>query len=208
MRLLSCIAVFSLLFVAACRDPNAGMKEYQQAMQYWQGEGVEKDAAKALALFTAAADAGNTEAQLTLGYLYMKGDGVTADAAKALALFTSAAQGGSRDAQYNVGLAYMRGQGVSQDLTQAYGWFLKAAEQGDSGAQYNVGVMLWNGEGAEKNTPLAMAWFTLAAEGGDAASNEQLPDVSASLTPEQKSDADRLLLDLRKKVRSDKTAAR
>jgi TPR repeat protein len=75
---------------------------------------VEKDATKALALFTAAADAGNAEAQLALGYLYMKGDGVAADATKALALFTSAAEGGSRDAQYNVGLAYMRGQGVSQ----------------------------------------------------------------------------------------------
>lgn len=203
-RVLACTALVPLLFLAACRNPDAGATEYRQAMQYWQGsEGVAKDPSKAVALFTAAANAGNAEAQLTLGYLYMKGQGVDVNLNKAVQLFAQAAEQGNRDAQYNVGLAHLRGHGAELNLAKAYQWFVRAAEQGDAGAQYNIGVMLWNGEGTEKNMPLAMAWFTLAAEAGDAASIEQLPEMSLSLSPEQKSDVDRLLLDLRKKVRSD-----
>ena len=55
---------------------------------------VAKDSGKAIALFTQAAEKGNPQARLSLGYCYLEGDGVPVDKEKANQLFNLAAQQG------------------------------------------------------------------------------------------------------------------
>ena len=119
-----------------------------------------------------AADQGDTEAQLTLGFLYMEGEGVPQDEAEAIRWFRIAANQGDATAQFNLGVMYHNGEGVPQDATEAVRWYRQAAEQGDAGAQNNLGVMYVNGEGVPQNATEAVQWYRRAAEQGNA--NAQL----------------------------------
>jgi TPR repeat protein len=66
---------------------------------YSRGTGVAVDFAKAVALFTRAAEAGNAFAQYNLGVRYLEGSrGVARDAAKACDLIARSAAGGCAEA--------------------------------------------------------------------------------------------------------------
>ncbi len=77
-----------------------------------------------------AADQGDAQAQMHLGYLYEQGLGVERDLERALALYRRAAQAGLADAQYQLGLMYELGIGVPADPDEAQAWYLRAVEQG------------------------------------------------------------------------------
>ena len=65
------------------------------ALDYQNGNNVEyKDSHKAVELYEKAADLGNPQAQLSLGYCYLEGEGVLKDAAKAKEYFMMAADQG------------------------------------------------------------------------------------------------------------------
>lgn len=77
-----------------------------------------------------AADQGDAEAQMHLGYLYEQGLGVERDLEQAVSLYRRAAQAGLADAQYQLGLMYELGIGVESDPDEAQAWYLRAVEQG------------------------------------------------------------------------------
>ena len=62
------------------------------------------DKKKAFALFHQAANQGESDAQVSLGFAYEKGDGVSKDLKQALAWYKKAAEQGNTIAQHN--LAY------------------------------------------------------------------------------------------------------
>ncbi|MGD2055792.1 MAG: tetratricopeptide repeat protein, partial [Gammaproteobacteria bacterium] len=93
------------------------------------GEGVPKDAAKAMEWLQKAAAQGDNSAQFKLGEMYRSGEGVPKNAAKAAEWFTKAAAQGGADAQFNLGVMYYTGEGVSKDLILAYAWLNLAATQ-------------------------------------------------------------------------------
>ncbi|MDR1828736.1 MAG: sel1 repeat family protein, partial [Methylobacteriaceae bacterium] len=74
-----------------------------------------------------SAEAGDPEAQYTLGRMYRGGDGVPRDNGEALRWFRKAAEQGHPDAQYSLAEMYSNGAGVGEDKTQAFFWYLKAA---------------------------------------------------------------------------------
>ena len=119
-----------------------------------------------------AADRGDTEAHLTLGFLYMEGEGVPQDKAEAVRWFRIAANQGDATAQFSLGVMYHNGEGVPQDATEAVRWYRRAADQGNAGAQNNLGVMYVNGKGVPQNATEAVRWYRRAAEQDDA--NAQL----------------------------------
>jgi TPR repeat protein len=66
---------------------------------YQWGNGVDKDTAKAVHLYSSARDAGHVEATFNLGHCYYIGDGVVKDEAQARALWVEAAAAGSEPAR-------------------------------------------------------------------------------------------------------------
>ncbi|MBI4695763.1 MAG: sel1 repeat family protein [Gammaproteobacteria bacterium] len=73
---------------------------------YQKGEGVARDPAKALALYTAAAQRGNADALYNLGNLYLMGEGVKQDDGWALTYYRQAAAQGHALAQKNMEQLY------------------------------------------------------------------------------------------------------
>jgi uncharacterized protein len=90
------------------------------------------DYVTAIKLWRPLADAGNADAQSTLGYMYDKGQGVTQDYKEAARLWRLVAEQGLADAQVNLGFMYTKGQGVLQDYVRAHMWFNLASSAGET----------------------------------------------------------------------------
>lgn len=122
---------------------EAGDREaqYNLAMLYRAGKGVEKDPEQGAQWFRRAADQGLTEAQFQLGYCYDKGEGVEQSDQYAFIWYRKAAEHGHVNAQINLGVMYANGLGTPQDLQLAYVWFNLAAAQGAAIAFQNKQIL-------------------------------------------------------------------
>ena len=118
------------------------------------------------ATLQARAQAGDAQAQTSLGALYFNGQGVPQDYAQATVWWRKAAEQGYALAQYNLGILYFNGQGVPLDYAQAAAWNRKSAEQGNALAQYNLGLDYLRGQGVPQDYAQSAAWFRKAAEQG------------------------------------------
>ena len=129
---------------------------------------MEKDPALAVEWYRKAAEQGNVDAQVNLGWCYEQGEGVEKDPALAVEWYRKAAEQGNAGAQLNLGWCYRKGEGVEKNPAVAVEWYRKAAEQGNAGAQLNLGECYQKGEGVEKNPAAAAQWIRKTAErGGD-----------------------------------------
>ena len=122
-------------------------------------------AANAVEVLRQRAEAGDAQAQMTMGYRYDTGTGVAKDAVEALVWYRKAAEQGDVTSQSNLGLAYHYGRGVPIDLNEAKRWYLKAADQKFAQAQHNLGLILAN-SAVQQDRDEAMTWFVSAAELG------------------------------------------
>jgi len=148
--------------------------QYQLGEKYFFGDGLPKDAAKAVEWYQKAATQGHAASQYSLGVMYGSGEGVQEDAAKAVGWYHKAAAQGHPVAQYHLGVRYGNGYGVPKDVAKAIEWYHKAAAQGYARAQFNLGVMYKNGEGVPKGTTKAFEWFQKAADQGHAEAQMRL----------------------------------
>lgn len=121
------------------------------AQKYYDGDGVEQNYAKAIAIFNDLAEAGNAEAQNSLAICYDKGHGVPQDYVKAVEWYTRAAEQGNAEAQFNLAMCYENGDGVPQDYEIAIKWYEKAA--GHEMGKANLCLALYY----EKNKDFAKA---------------------------------------------------
>ena len=142
------------------------------------------------------AEAGDAEAQVTLGLAYSFGRGVPQDDVEAVRWYRLAADHGDADGQVNLGLMYADGRGVPEDDPEAVRWIRLAADQGNGDAQLWLGLMYANGEGVPEDDVTAHMWFDLAASRftgidreGVVKSRDQL---AATLTAVQLAEAQRL----------------
>lgn len=104
--------------------------EFDLAVCYEQGAGVEQDMAEAMKRFQRAADSGHAEAQYKLGAAYAYGIQVEQDYDQAVAWYQRAAEQGQPDSQYALGMTYCYGIGVEPDADTATQWYEKASAQG------------------------------------------------------------------------------
>lgn len=104
------------------------------------------------------AQAGDPEAEQTLGARYEAGQGVPKDMKMAISWYEKAAVT-DRNAQCNLGLIYYTGRGVTQDYGKALPWFQKAAANGNDNAQNLLAGMYENGQGTAKNMSQAVSWY-------------------------------------------------
>jgi len=133
----------------------------------------------------AKADAGDLQAQLTLGSAYNIGKGVPLDYSESIKWFRKAAEKDNPTAQLNLGRAYEDGKGMLQDDAQAVSWFRKAAEQGDPDGLYSLGRMYVSGEGVRHNDVLAYMLFNIATASGHSDAARVRDSVGQLLTPDQ-----------------------
>jgi putative methionine-R-sulfoxide reductase with GAF domain len=103
-------------------DAGDSTAQYEMALRYADGEGVQQNYRDALAWFAKAAANGNDNAQLRLGLGYIEGIGVPHDEHKAVVWFKRAANHGNIRAQNALSDLYLSGRGVPRDFVRAYTW--------------------------------------------------------------------------------------
>ena len=144
----------------------------------------------------ALAEAGDAEAQVTLGLAYSFGRGVPQDDVEAVRWYRLAADQGDAGGQVNVGLMYADGRGVPEDDMEAVRWIRMAADQGDGDALLWLGLMYANGEGVAEDDVTAHMWFNLAASRFAGIDREGVvrsrDELAAGLTADQLAEAQRL----------------
>jgi len=107
--------------------------------------------------FEHAADAGNVNAQLTMGHIHFYGArGVPRNPEQAARYFRAAAA--AHDTKALVSLAHMHamGTGVKQENETAFRLFSEAAEKGDSNAQNGLGYLHLHGQGTPRDVAMAL----------------------------------------------------
>jgi len=82
-----------------------------------------------------AANVGNTNAQLNLGWESLS------IIQKPFFCYQKAADAGNTKAQFNLGQCYQNRWGVSIDNEKAFHWYQKGADAEDSDGQFNLGLM-------------------------------------------------------------------
>lgn len=135
---------------------------------YANGTGVERDDARAAALYGRAADAGSAEAAYKLGWCYDTGFGVARDLARALALYTRAGDAGCAPALFNAAVCYYNGDGAAPDQARAAELYARAAALGHTKAMKNLAVCYSKGTGVPRDDARALALWQQAADAGDA----------------------------------------
>lgn len=83
--------------------------QYQMGMQYYQGDGVEKDYKKAFESLSKAADTGNVKALVQLGICYYYGRGTALNYSRAIECFKKAIKSEDEDAYFWLGKCYLYG---------------------------------------------------------------------------------------------------
>lgn len=144
-----------------------------------------QDYPTALREFTAAAEAGDAEAQYSLAQLYENGQGVLRDPDKILYWYRKSAQQGYDLAQNNLGFMYENGEGVPRDFVEALRWYRLSAEQGYAVAQYNLGSMYARGAGIAHDYIQAYLWTALASGQGDRGAADNMQILTRRMTATQ-----------------------
>lgn len=103
-------------------DAGLDLAQYNLAVMYFTGRGVQQDYEEAFNWTLAAAEQGHTNAQFNLGALYYTGMGTEVDFEKSLQWYTRAAEAQHGEAQYNLATMYELGEGAEMDLVRAHFW--------------------------------------------------------------------------------------
>ena len=164
-----------------------------------------KDDAESVKWLSKAAEQGMVNAQVEIGRAYYSGRGVAVDKNQAVNWFRKAAEQGSVQGELCLGLCNKYGEGVPINADEAVKWLTQAANHNDATAQFELGCCYseYGGmDGAPKNNVLAYKWLSLAkAQGkqgaidGGQAGMDALQYVSFYMSPEQKSEAQKLAAD-------------
>lgn len=192
-------------------DAGQPMAMWQLGTMYENGEGVDKDPAKAFGYFAQIAnqhaDAApkGVEADIVAQSFVKVGDyykeglpdaGIPADAERSHALLLHAATYfGDADAQYRVGLLYLQENEMGINPLQSARWFSLAARKGHCPAQAQLGDMIFNGvDGIEAQPVEGLMWLAIAhqrcAGTGDAPwIDERLNQALSIATPDQRTEA-------------------
>lgn len=195
-------------------DAGQPMAMWQLGTMYENGEGVDRDPAKAFGYFAQIANQHadtaprGVEADIVarsfvkVGEYYKDGlpdAGIAADAGRAHALLLHAATYfGDADAQYRVGLLYMSDDELGVNPLQSARWFSLAARKGHCPAQAHLGDLLFTGMDGIAAQPIeGLMWLTIAqqrcASTADAPWVNKMFDNAMTLsTPGEQTEASKL----------------
>lgn len=156
------------------------MALWRLGVMYENGEGVEKDPAKAFSYFSQIADENadtaprGLEADIVaqsfvkVGEYYGEGlpdAGIPVDTARAHAMIIHAATYfGDAEAQYRLGRLYLENTELGTNPLQSARWLSLAARKGHAAAQAVLGDLLFNGrEGLDRQPEEGLMWLSVAS---------------------------------------------
>ncbi len=142
----------------------------QKGLMLSNGDGCEKDLAKATECLREAAEKGHVTAIMLMGECYLTGKNVPQDFEKAAKLFQEAADKGNPIAMNKLGECYHKGLGVKRNYAEAARWFSEAGKNGNLESFGNLGALYMNGDGVARNEATAVDYFKKGIAGGDATS--------------------------------------
>lgn len=134
--------------------------------EVYNGNGAQKDCAKAFSYYFAAAEKQHVEATFQLGVCYRDGVGTEVNSAKAAEYFGRAAVMGHNNARNDLAVLYEKGEGVKRSQVHSTKLFMEAANSGHSIAQQNLAGKYARGEGVPRSNEMAAYWYARAVEGG------------------------------------------
>jgi len=184
--------------------------QFRLALKYSRGTGITMDEVAAASWFQKAVDQGNKEAARHLADMYSKGRGpVKQDYAHALALYERAVElSGDTLSECFIADLYAQGLGVAKDKAKALELYQDAANAGGSNAQCALGDMYATGTDLPKDLARAYAWYSLATSSADPnmvkRGTKGTNGLELILTPEQKTEAARLVQEFRDTVKKNK----
>jgi len=148
---------------------EAGFADAQAALgqMLLDGDGVPRDAKKAIGWFGKAAEQGHAMAINMIGRCYDLGWGVDVDKARAAEWFRIAADQGLDWGMYNYATLLALGQGVPEDKPAALVLLLRAASMGNAKAMNFVGSFYEDGWVVDRDMDSAADYYRRAADGGD-----------------------------------------
>lgn len=127
---------FDLWKAAARQDDPVG--QYNLAVLYYNGEGVNKDLLQAHKWFRKSAELGYADAQYDLGLMYLDGEGTAQDPKTGIEWMMKSAEQDHAEAQFELAKAYQSGVGIEQNLAEAIKWYNKAKENGQEDAPAQI----------------------------------------------------------------------
>ena len=122
------------------------------------------DIPRAYRLLRERADAGDSDAQVNLGYMYARGDGVAPNQAEALRLYQLSAAQNNGEGMNAIGYKYDFGSGVVPDPDRAVYWFCAAIARGNPRALNNLAWLHMQGKGVPRDPVEARALWLQSAE--------------------------------------------
>lgn len=131
-------------------------------------ESYEKnDYDSAFAYYTRAAQAGDADAMMRIGYLYLEGKGRNRNEGLAKRWFIEAATRGDAAAMAALGEMFMTGNGVTKNVDFGFKWLGESAKRGNTYAMISIGLVYEKGNSVPQNYELAKRWFEEAAARGE-----------------------------------------
>jgi TPR repeat protein len=160
------------------KDLKAALTEYERGKDagqidcilrtadfYIEGKGVEKDAARGLALLQKAAEGGSAAASFRLAVQALSTE--KPDLLAGYKYLLGAANGNLPEAQNELGLLYLSGKLAVADSAAGVAWLTRAAQGGHAQAQNNLATLYERGAaGLTPNMENAGKLYSLAANQG------------------------------------------
>jgi TPR repeat protein len=122
-------------FFSAAAEKGFAKSQFMLGLMYDTGQGVPKNAVKAVHWYKKAAEQGRADAQWMLGTMYADGNGVAKNSMEAVKWYEKSAVQGDVNGQVKLGLMYATGDGVTKNYEEAAKWLSKAAAQGHEAAR-------------------------------------------------------------------------
>jgi TonB family protein len=133
---------------------------------YFSGAGIDKDEARAVALFRQACDAGNPAGCNNLGLAYFQGRGIAKDVKRAAELYQQACDKDGPFGCANLGVMYLRGEDIPRDDERAATLLRRACDRGHAGGCFNLGFVYATGRGVMQDESRAVTLYQRACDGG------------------------------------------
>ncbi|MDR1205645.1 MAG: relaxase MobL [Peptococcaceae bacterium] len=145
-----------------------GVAAYALGKLCRDGSYVAKDAARAVSLFTQAAESeSGGYAAYALGKLYLQGEDIPKDATEAVRWLTQSADQGNSYAQYALAMVYLKDEEIPKDVARALPLLRQSADAGNEHALYRLGRLYLVGEDVPKDVNAALQYLTDSAERGN-----------------------------------------
>ncbi len=160
---------FEIFYILA-KKSNDKHAQYNTALMFLKGQGVNKSEKDALYWYMKAANQNHAPSQYALGYLYQKEARATPDLIKqARYWYEKAMKNNFKEAYTNMAYLHYSGYGkiIPKDTNKALALFGKAAALGDSNAQLNLGIIYGWSDDVLKNKLKSYSYLKQALENGN-----------------------------------------